>query len=124
MRFVERAPVRPHHCAVIPHLGANHKDGYIDSGNEMSCIDPHIYVSVVAVREMARLIGDPSREEFEAATARVAQLEEELAAAKDALDSAERFIEAIDAIESRDFRARKKPGRPRKNESEVTADAA
>lgn len=124
MRFCEKAPIRPHHCAVIPHLGANHPDGYIDSGNEITAIDPHIYVSVVAVREMARVIGDPSREEHADALARIERLEQELEATKNALAEADRLVEAIDVIESRDFRARKKPGRPSSRKNDEMAEAA
>lgn len=118
MRFVEQAFMQPHKCFVFPHLGNNHRKGYIDPGNNLVCIDPHPYLSVEAVEQCAQFIGYPSKAEHEAAVARVAQLERELDDARTALAEADRLIEAIDVIESRDFRARKKPGRPRKNDSE------
>ena len=118
MRIVKEAARIPHHCVVYPHLGAKQVEGYVDTGNDLTCIDPHIYLSVVAVREMAKLIGLPDAQEHEAAVARVEQLERDLDEARSALAEADRLIEAIDVIESRDFRARKKPGRPRKNDSE------
>jgi hypothetical protein len=40
MRVVPSALVRPHHCAVYPQLGSNHPDGYFDTGNDLSVIDP------------------------------------------------------------------------------------
>lgn len=121
MRFVERADIRPHHCVVFPHLGTDHRDGYVDTGNEISAIDPHAYVSVAAVVEMAKLIGYPTREEHAAAVGEVARLGAELEQSAAALADAERALDAIDALESRGFRERRKPGRPKKQE--VAADA-
>lgn len=124
MRFAERAAIRPHHCFVFPHLGANHAKGFIDTGNDLTCIDPHAYLSIEAVEQCAQFIGYPTREEHAAAVDRVAVLEAELAQVRAALDEADRVIEAIDVIESRDFRARKKAGRPPRKNEEVVADAA
>lgn len=83
-------------------------------------MDPHIYLSVVAIREMAALVGLPSREELESVVGERDRLARELEECRAALDAAERLVEAVDVLESRDFRARKKPGRPRKD---VMADA-
>lgn len=115
MRFSARADIRPHQCFVFPSLGAAHAKGYIDPGNELTCIDPHPYLSVEAVEQCAQFIGYPTREEHAQALEDVASLRAELEQCKAALDSAERIIESIDVIESRDFRARKKTGRPKKD---------
>jgi hypothetical protein len=69
---------------------------------------------------MAVLVGLPSREELESVVSERDRLVRELEECRAALDSAERLVEAVDVLESRDFRARKKPGRPRKD---VMADA-
>lgn len=117
MRFVERADIRPHYCIVFPHLGSDHSMGYIDTGNEITAIDPHAYVSVVAVEEMAKLIGYPTREAHAEAVSEVARLSAELEQERAARADAERALDAIDALESRGFRERKKPGRPAKKQS-------
>lgn len=122
MRFSEKAHIRPHQCFVFPSLGAAHPKGYIDTGNELTCIDPHSYISVEAVEQCAQFIGYPTREEHADALATVERLEQELESTKNALAEADRLVEAIDVIESRDFRARKKTGRPRK--SDELAEAA
>ena len=59
MRFVSSAVIRPHRCAVIPFIGGTHPKGFIDTGSELGVgnFREHVYVSVVAVEEMARMIG-------------------------------------------------------------------
>jgi hypothetical protein len=101
---------------VFPTLGSAHPKGYIDTGNELTVIDPHAYISVEAVEQCAQFIGYPTKDEHADALARIERLEQELESTKNALAEADRLVEAIDVIESRDFRARKKPGRPRKND--------
>ena len=80
-----------------------------------------MYVSRVAVEDMAATLGLPGKaeaerlaeaeRELEDARARIAQLEEELSAQ-------DTVIQAIDTLESAEFRARKRAGRPKKQETE------
>lgn len=114
MRLVQSAERLPHHCVVYPQHGQVQREGYVDTGVQLTVMDPHVYVSVVAVKDMAALIGLPRVEEFEAVVGERDRLARELEECRAALDSAERLVEAVDVLESRDFRARKKPGRPRK----------
>ena len=119
MRFVERADIRPHRCAVVPTIAGDHPDGYFDTGSEMPGFDNHIYVSVVAVREMARKLNWVSPETYQEALDQIDALERELAQANAELRETQHFMDAIDVIESRDFRARRKPGRPKKQTEEA-----
>lgn len=120
MRFVERADARPNLCVVLPHLGASHHKGYIDPGNDLTCIDPHPYVSVQAVEEMNKVLGWPTQQqhadaiaELERALARVDDLEAQLA-------EADRFAESVKWTLGRfGEEVRNKPGRPKKKESEA-----
>lgn len=58
MRIVQQAALRPHRCAAVPFIGnSNSKLGFVDTGQDLPGWDPHVYVSVEAVCEMARLIG-------------------------------------------------------------------
>lgn len=123
MRLVASCPVKPGRCAVLPQLGGTHRDGYVDSGSEMlgggdGSHDQRVYVSVVAVRQLAGLIGwaDPSGLQEELATAR-ADLEQALAD----LARATAHLDAIDVLESEGFQRRRRPGRPKKAEEEVMA---
>lgn len=81
MRWVESAPTRPQHCAVLPYIGSfNSQRGFIDTGAELPGFDNHVYVSVLAVEQMASMIGwAPAVEDprLEQAQARVAELEAE-----------------------------------------------
>lgn len=119
MRRVDQAEIRPHYCAVLPHLGQAHRKGYFDTGNEVTAIDPHIYVSVEAVEVMARELGWVGPEEHAAVLDRVAALEAELAQEQARAGELQATFDAIDVLESKGFRARKKPGRPAKAEQGV-----
>lgn len=120
MRRVDRALTFPSRCAVIPFIGQTHDEGFIDTGSEIpsSATDSHVYVSVVAVREMAALIGWSSGEDVAALAARVQELEAQVVALEGEVAEADKLVKAIDALESEGFRARKKPGRPRKSEQD------
>ena len=56
MRWVATPASRPHHCAAVPFI-ARDEEGFIDTGSELPGYDNHVYVSVKAVREMARMVG-------------------------------------------------------------------
>lgn len=117
MRLVQNAVRLPHRCAVIPFIGQNHPDGFIDTGTEMDGL--RVYVSIVAVRDMAKLIRYVPSSAVVAEQDKVARLEAELEQVRAELRSAERELEAVDVLESKGFTARKKTGRPKKEE--VTA---
>lgn len=113
MRFVERAEIRPSRCAVFPHLPGNHPDGFFDTGSELmsSPFDNHVYVSVVAAREMARKLGWTSPEDAVDLRRELETLERECERLREENAELNREFEAIDVLASRGFVARKKPGR-------------
>lgn len=113
MRFVERADIRPSRCAVFPQIAGNHPQGFFDCG-ELPGFDNRVYVSIVAVEEMARKRGWCSPDEQAELAAERNALEERLQQLEAELMEADKFQHAVDVLESRDFRARKKPGRPKK----------
>ena len=117
MRIVDRALIKPSRCAVLPYIGTDHERGFVDTGSEIpgkgDQWDWHVYVSVVAVEEMARLIGGGGVKDMHNAHDRIAQLEAELEQARDDLAKAELVLDSIDALESANFRARRKTGRPK-----------
>lgn len=117
MRWVEAAAIRPNRCAVLPFIGnSNARKGFIDTGAELDGFDNHVYVSVEAAEEMARMLGWQSPQA-------VRDLQRELAAAGELIGELqaralemEQAFGAIDVIESAGFRARKKPGRKPREE--------
>ena len=111
MRLVDRPTFRPMRCAAVPQLGATARCRWVDTGAEMPGFDNHIYLSEPAVLEAAKLFGFPTPAEYESVVAerdeleaRVEELEREASGLQEAFD-------AIDVLASRDFRARKKPGK-------------
>lgn len=117
MRLVDKPDGRPFCCAAFPHIGQTHENTqWVDTGNEMVAVDPHIYLSDHAIREAIRVLGWATPEEHAALQHQAAELAGRVAELEDQLTEAERFADAIDVIESREFRARKKPGRPKKEQ--------
>jgi len=125
MRWVAEAVTKPQRCAVLPHVGRTHPLGFFDTGSEMpgkgDQWDNHIYVSVVAAQLMAVEMGWASPESVDELKAEIDRLKGENERLEEELNAAEVVLSAIDTLESRDFRARKKPGRPSKKEEGVAA---
>ena len=112
MRRVARPEHGPHVCSFL--LKGEDPEGFFLTGTEIRWhSDPVAYCSVSFARMMARELGyvHPDEHlmvvgEVEQANHRIAQLEDEVAGLN-------RDLEAIDLLESRGYRARKKPGRPK-----------
>lgn len=114
MRLVDKPHLRPHRCAAVPFIGQTADCRWVDTGQSLGFDDDRVYLSEPAIVDAAKLLGHPSVEEYTAVVherdrlfARVTELEDELT-------EASRMVDAIDVIESADFRARKKAGRPKK----------
>lgn len=116
MRIVSRPSIFPSQCAVLPYVGASRTDQWVDTGAEIIAgpKDRHVYVSDIAVFEMARLFGWVGPGAMQVAERRVTELEREMDVLKAQLAEAERYAEAIDLLESKGYTARKKVGRPRR----------
>lgn len=109
MRWVSQAVIRPSRCAVIPFIGnSSGTRGFIDTGQDLPGWDNHVYISVEAVEEMARMIGwapRPTVPPAEKEKARIAQLEAEK------LQLAQ-VVDAVEILKNNGFSA--KQGRTRK----------
>ena len=121
MRFVERALTKPSRCAVLPSIPGTHPAGFIDTGSELpgkgDQWDCHVYVSLVALREMNKVMGwDP--EAVPTLQARIRELEHELTAEQNRNTELEAVLDSIDVLEGADFRARRKTGRPKTKREE------
>jgi hypothetical protein len=120
MRFIEQLPPGARPCAVIP---GRQKDpnGFIDTGNELVGFDPHIYCSYEGVKQMALRMGfvegDIHKQIVDDLEMRIALTGRELEETRDELARTDGLIDAIDTLESANFRARKKPGRPKAKEA-------
>lgn len=111
MRFVSQATIRPHRCAVIPFIGSTHAKGFIDTGAEMGVgnFREHVYVSVVAVEEMARMLGwcsPADRKGMEISRNDALDQLERIRAERDELAE---FKARIEALEGEGFKVSKRP---------------
>lgn len=114
MNLVTKAQLKPHHCAVNPHLGSEPVGGLWDTGMDLQGPGSHIhrvYIAAATVEDRARAQGWISPSEAALMANENRHLAEQLAQATEELDAMETVVNAIDVIESADFRARKRPGR-------------
>jgi hypothetical protein len=115
MNKVQKAVMKPHHCAVNPHLGSEPKKGLWDTGMELQGPGSHlhrVYVAVSTIEDLARREGWGSPDELQQDRQHIACLVRETGDLRAQLAAAQAKLDAIDVIESEGFRARKKPGRP------------
>lgn len=108
MRWIESLPFGALGCSVFPQIGRD-DEGFFDTGNEL--ID-RVFVSVTAVKEMARTIGWVPPGKLEEQSDEIHRLELQVQSLQDELNELDGFRSAVDVMESHGYRARKKPGRP------------
>lgn len=83
----------------------------------MNGVDPHGYVSVQAVEDMATHIGFLSPTENERLCSELASAYEEISKLEKELDDSNTELDAIEVIRSKGWKPHKKPGRkPKKVE--------
>lgn len=123
MRLVQHPGLAPHRCAVLPYLGASNSAGFFDSEQELgppgARVRDRVYVSFEAVCEMARLLGWVGPSVVKAKDADLASKQARIDQLEAELREADRFSQAIDVIESKDFRARQKRGPKPKKEAKA-----
>jgi hypothetical protein len=111
--LVEKPVHQPARCAVLGR--GEDAEGFIDTGSHINCIDPHVYVSVGAVKLMAQKIGLALQEEQKELQSQVTLLAAENELLKSQIADANKELDAIAILEPR-FKSKKKPGRPKKVE--------
>ena len=99
--IVDKPIQAPGCCAVT--LTSEDYDGFIDTGLSPSFVDPHIYVSVSWVKQVARHLGFTDDIEID-------PLLQEIKDLQDQLERAEKAVAAINTLESSGFVSRKKRG--------------
>ncbi len=109
MRYVRSAVRRPHRCAAIGFIGMNHAEGYIDTETEFE--GERVYISVVGVKEMAKIIGLPTRADYESLLKELDKASAELLDVQEALGDATSRLDAIHVLKAAGYSAQRKPGR-------------
>jgi hypothetical protein len=120
MRLTDKPHFSPHRCAAIPFIGQTNPDTrWIDTGQELD--REHVYLSDHAIREAIRLLDWATPEEHDALKRQTAELAHRVMELEEQLTEMEGVVGAIDVIESADFRARRRAGRPKKRPEETAA---
>lgn len=114
LRFVQSAVCRPNKCAAIPFIGQSHPKGFIDTGT--TYWGERVYLSVVAVEEMARMIGWSAPAEQRRQGNQMDEMARRIVLLEEERDGLKARLGAIDVLEAGDFRARRKPG-PKKEQA-------
>lgn len=110
MNLQQHPKGRPGTCFVIPGRAAD-PEGFVVTNTVLSGWDPQVCVSVTGVKQLARVAGLPSKEAHDELVAERDALLKQVTELSREVEELSRFADAIHTIESRDFRARKKPGR-------------
>lgn len=117
MRKVSRPSFEPHVCAIT--LRGEDPDGFYEPNINLTGLDPWVSLSHSGLAGWARENGWLSPEAKAEMDDRIAALEAERDRVAEDLVKVKGAIEAIDALESAGFVARKKPGRPAKPKTEA-----
>jgi hypothetical protein len=79
-------------------MGQTKDTRWIDTGAEMAGFDNHIYISEVAVNEMARLLGCPTATEYGRLVAELQTVYTDLANALDQVAALSKYEAAVEEI--------------------------
>lgn len=115
MNIVAKPELAPHTCAVLA-IGPSMDDVWIDTGVNLTAVDPHVYISGRGATLIADTIGWTAPTVRDELDERIESLERENHDLELQLAEADKQLSAIDMLASAGFVARKKTGRPRKEE--------
>jgi hypothetical protein len=118
VRFSHDAPRRPHRCAVMPHITAQASGGYFSTGTTLA--GETVYVSRLAVREMAERMGYVAARNRQLQDEQLARLKAERDGARAERDVLQAQLDAVAVLRDAG-RLPKKPGRPKKAPEAVAA---
>lgn len=116
-RVVDTAESFPSYC-IVTQRG---EGPFLDTGANVTDIDPHVYLDVQVLKDMSRCVGMVEQTEVDSALERVAELEARVQELEDENNDLDNTIQTIDLLESKGFTARKKTGRPPAKKSEAVA---
>ena len=115
-RLVDRALIRPNHCAVYHSLGQAPTKGLVHTGTMLPGFDNDVYLSVQLLEDVCAFLGWPTVESYQEVVqerdelrARVAELEADAAEFQE-------LKESIAGLSRHDFVVRKRAGRRPKEE--------
>lgn len=106
MRWVQTAVQAPHRCAAVPFIGHTSQRGFIDTGSDMNGWDQHVYVSVEAVEQMARIIDWSPPADVHALQQLVAVQERRIDQLEAELAEANQVADAFDVVKRRKARSK------------------
>jgi hypothetical protein len=86
---------------------------FIDFGVRMNAIDPNVLIQVDVAKDVGRFVGMVTQEDHELVVEERDLLANKVADLKGEVEELEKFKASVDFIASKDFTARRKPGRPK-----------
>lgn len=113
MRIVKSIE-KPEPGKCVVNLTNQDPEGFIDTQNRIRTIDPDVYISIQAVREMAKMIGMVTREQVQESMERAASLTADNERLEEELKDRDRELEAVELLKRVERRQAKK-------ESEIAA---
>jgi hypothetical protein len=93
---------------------SNAAGGFIDTGYDLHGWDPHVYVSVLAVQEMARMIGWVPPGTVSGNAAEAARLEARIAELETDIAEKDAQLAAVHTLKQAGYAPSKRVGRPPK----------
>lgn len=111
MRRVDRPEQAPHTCAFT--LKGQDPEGFFTELTVLRGLDPVVYAAASWVRQAARQLGMVHHDEHQMVVGELEQANHRIAQLEDEVAHLNRDFEAIDILESKGFRSRRKPGRPK-----------
>ncbi len=100
----------PHKCIV-----SGVSEDLIDMGVESPYVDPHVYLFKGMLRDVTRTHCDMvDGADFRELQEQIESLEAENAQLQEDLERSDAVLDAVDVLESREFRARRRPGPTKK----------
>jgi len=117
VRIVRKAEIRPMKCVFYPQIGHDHPKGYVDTGMDMLGVDPHAYISIQAIEDIASHLGWLTPAENKRMCEELATAHEKIIQLEDENNKLDEEAQAIDVLRGRGYQPRGRPGRkPKKQE--------
>ncbi len=101
-RMVTELHKHPQHCAVFPHIGSSSRHKFLDTNTEIEPVPKgsRIYISDVAIQEMAKAVGMIPKSHLKNTAAELKGAHERIDELEQKVAELERFKAAVDLVKA------------------------